>query len=215
MAKNAKEAVKLCEEKFKLSGWTKVGFSFAKEVDEDVISFVNVFDRSKDTIRAQGQTVSRSLNRTRWTIFSVSDRLGSLRDHINNVAACYLINSLVATEANAIDFDAEIFVAKVIGLCDESSRRFRGIDNIQHQLDLSRGDLGDRLDEQQLCLYLLTGSTSSAADLTRVLYPGAIGIWSSLNAPDERPSSSMFCCHRAASSIGVSQPSFECGRSLL
>ncbi|MEZ5850067.1 MAG: hypothetical protein R3D68_05365 [Hyphomicrobiaceae bacterium] len=165
MASNAKEAVKLCGEEFKRNGWQKVGSIFAKEVDEDVISFVNVFDKSKDTIRAQGQTVSRSLNRTRWTIYSVADHLGSLKDHINNSAACYLINSLVALEENSVDFDAEVFVATAIGLCDKSSRRFQGIDNIQQQLDLSRRTLGDRLDEQQLCLYVLTGRTSNATDL--------------------------------------------------
>ena len=35
-------------------------------------------------------------------------------------------------------------------------------------------------------------------DVTPIFHPGATGIRSSLNAPDERPSSSSFCCQRAA-----------------
>jgi hypothetical protein len=37
-----------------------------------------------------------------------------------------------------------------------------------------------------------------SADVTPVFYPGATGIRSSLNAADERPSSSSFFCQRAA-----------------
>jgi len=55
-------------------------------------------------------------------------------------------------------------------------------------------------------------SSGDVSDVTPVFYPGATGIRSSLNAPDERPSSSSFSCQRAAKPVGVSQPSFECGR---
>jgi hypothetical protein len=151
--------LRLIEAEFLKKGWKKSGVTFFRQLDEDTLSHVNVFDKSEKIVRAQMQTTNKRLNRASWAIHSLPPDFGTIKDHLTNACKCALTVSFAAREHEVESLDTEQLGTEIIQECSSISDRFRSIDQIIEQIAV-RANIEPNVDRsiELICCHLANGN---------------------------------------------------------
>jgi hypothetical protein len=159
-------AIKSLESAIVTKGWKKNGAMFFRQLDDDTLSHLNVFDKGANMVRAQMQTTKRRLNRASWAVYGLPPEFGTVKDHLTNACKCAISVSFTAREHDSANGDLDDLATAIVDECASHSERFRSVDHIIDQIaDRTRSEPHIDRSIELICCYLAKGNRKDALQL--------------------------------------------------